>query len=389
MVWLLLPLRKKHRASTHYGLHSIEHSDEDRGMDQREIANLLDARRLQIQEYVVARTMENAFWEERFGPGVRGHIVFDHEHNMASITKAVRYRSPMILTDYVRWLRTTLIDNACSTGMVRETFAYIWDALVAYMPEASHPVLYQPLQAAMHQLTYENAHARQLASLHEHLVEDLTVQVYDSQWHWQMAYGDAGRARARYDIWLMLDYLIDALGTGNNQVVIRHVLWLRERNGQRGLSTTHIQQFLWMLTSLLEQRTPPATASATRQMLSACAAGLLYDNQVYHALLQAQDAVVQEAAHTLSSQGVLPQSEQTAMEIGWYLAYLGDSLGRQDPAPLLGYTRWVQRWFASYGLSPNTLRQTYEVLHSLLERHLPPFAVGPARSMVQAALESV
>jgi len=354
-------------------------------MDHQSIAKALDASRSRIVERVAQETLQNPFWEERYGSGVRDKLVFDGEHNLAALVKAIRYRSQIILDDYLAWLRTTLVRYNCSTGMIHETFAYIWHGIQAELPHAAHAPLYSYIQAGLQSLAYPAPQIQELAASHEQLAELLTSHLYDSQWHWQQAYAHTGRARMLYDAWLLLDYVMDAMGYNDPQVAVRHTVWLRDYLLKAGLSTTHMQQLLWMLTGILEQQTSPAAASDARRVLATVASALLYDEAAYHALLSVQDELVQEVAQALAVHDSRLVMEQVLQETGWYVAYLGDALGTHTADPLVRYVRMVQQ----AGADPQLLHAHLAELHTAAARLLPTYAANDTQAYLQAAAASL
>lgn len=349
-------------------------------MDHRTIATMLEASRHRIIERVIHETMQNPFWVERYGVGVRDKILFDTEHNIAALIKAIRYRSQVMLDDYLAWLRTTLVRHRCSTGMLNETFAYIWNALQAELPYEAYAPLFAYIEAGLNGLRYSQPTIQEIVSLHEQLAEELARHTFDMQWHWQRAYASSGRARCLYDMWLLLDFVIDALGQNDPQVAVQHILWLREFLLPKGLSTTHMQQLLWLLTGILEQRVSPAAASDARRVLATAASALLYDDAAYHALLGEQDALVQEIAHMLVPHDALG-AERLMQETGWYVAYLGDALGLHQAEPLVRYVSDLHQ----AGADPSMLQQHLAATHEAVARHLPAYALAEAQGFVQAA----
>ncbi|MCU0491080.1 MAG: hypothetical protein MUD01_05815 [Chloroflexaceae bacterium] len=354
-------------------------------MEHLEIARQLDSRRLQLVEQLTVEAMQNPFWKERFGEAVREKIAFDNDHNLSTLVKAVRYRSPMILDDYALWLRKTLVEMRCSSGQVRETFAHMWAIVAQHMPAESHPVLYDYIQSALAALAYPNANLQKICAQQNELAEDLVTDTYNASWHWQAAYSQEGRERAVYDAWYLVDYAIDALGTSNNDILGRHVRWLRDHNIRRGLSTMHMQQLLWLLAEVGRRRLPPGPASDLQRVLEAGSGFLAYDKESSVALYHAQEQIVGDVVNTLLQAGLAHAPEQAAMDVGWYLGYVADGLATNDAAALVGYTTWMQLWYANQGVSDQPIRQTYAALTNAFHRYLPEFAAREAEAMLQAA----
>jgi hypothetical protein len=358
-------------------------------MDHLEIATLLETHQSQIANDVITATLQNPFWTERFGNRVNENVILDTNHNIETIARAIRYKSPMILNDYIVWLRKTLVSLRCSTGTVRETLVFLWRAITTHLPAESHSIIYQYIDSASQQLSYTNPAAKRLTDMHEKLAEDLTRQSYDTHWHWQTAYAHEGRSRVLYDSWLAVDFFLDALESTNDHVLVRHILWMRDQCLKRGLSTSHMQQFLWNLMGMVEHHLSSDMMAEVRHVLQMASASLLsYDNETVRALMAAQGAIVSEVAHQLVAQGIVNSPEHAAMEIGWYLAYLTDSLVTNESSNLIGYTRWMQQWFTSHGISQAVLHQIYAALNDALERHLSHHS-HQARSIVRAAQSSL
>ncbi|NJK81246.1 MAG: hypothetical protein HC914_15715 [Chloroflexaceae bacterium] len=351
-------------------------------MNHYEVIHLLESQHTSIRDDVVAATMNNPFWRERFGEEVYQKIIFDTEHNLATLMKAIRYQSPMILSDYILWLRKTLVDLRCSTGMVRETFFYIWNAVAHNLPADAHTMIYQYIQLATQKLNYSKELTTQLGVAHEKLAEALTRQTYDAHWHWQMAYGPDGRAQLRHDTWLCIDYLIDAVGMMDEHIMSRHMRWMRERAVQRGLTTVHVQHFLWFMSTVIESQLPAHTIGEAQRILQASSFALMYEEPAYQALLEAQNALVGNVVHRLGTSAGSARPDQLAMEVGWYVAYLGETLVHPNTNRLSIYSQWLKQHLS---MPAATLNAHYSALLEALAQHLPTDTARQAAKLVQAA----
>jgi hypothetical protein len=354
-------------------------------IDQMEVARLLEDRRGRIVEQVVSEMLTDSFWTERFGQGINQRLLADIDLNIAILIKAVRYRSPMIIEDHMLWRRNLVVPLGCSSGRLRETFARIWNAVAAQLPDWAVPAIHSNILASMQAIAYTSASSQSVVAVHDQLAEDLVAATYDQHWHWQAAYSDVGRQGVSYDAWFFIDYVNDALGYKQPDLAARQARWQRDRNYQRGLCTTHMQQWLWLLSEICERRLPPAAAAEVRQALETSSSFLPHDSEPNRALLAVQDRIVSEVAQHLVAQGLAAHPDQAAMEIGWYMAYLGDSLARKSPDLLRGYTRWMQHWLASQGLPDTPLRQSYAALNAALSHYLPEYAARDACAIIQAS----
>lgn len=358
-------------------------------MDHLTIAKQLDTQRAQVVDQTVAMTLQNPFWMARFGPGISDRLALDFDLNLAALAKAIRYRSPMIFDDHVIWRRNQIVGFGCASGHLREIFGYKWAAMSATLPAEMLPTIYDYIQSGMQALSYPTAGVQQIATAHEQLAESLTAASFGQSWHWQAAYGADGRAAALHDNWFLIDYALDAIGARNSDILGRYVRYRRDANYACGLSSVHMQQLLWLATAAAEQSLAPSAAADLRQVMEAAAGFLAHDSETCHALMASQDQIVQEVAEQLMDAGMAPQPEYAAMEIGWYLAYLNDSLARRDPACLIGYTRWMQHYFAAQGLPDTPLRQSYSAIAGAVERYLPQYAALDARAMLNAAQQTL
>lgn len=353
-------------------------------MDHLTTAKLLDTHRTQIVDQTVALARQSPFWTERFGPEIFERLALDFDLNLANLAKAIRYRSPMIFDDHVLWRRAQIQGFGCSTGHLREIFGYKWAAISQLMPTETLATIYDYIQSGMAAVMPAGANLREAAAAQDGLADELVAATFDQSWHWQAAYGESGRERIVRDAWFLYDYAVDAAG-GKPEILGRHVRELRDRLAARGLSSIHIQQLLWLATQTVEQLLAPPAASELRRAFEGASGYLAYDSEGCTALLAAQDQIVSEVAQELTYAGLAPQPEFAAMEVGWYLAYLNDSMATKDPTSFVNYARWMQHYFASQGLPDTPLRQSFTALSSSLERYLPQYAAHDARSIISAA----
>lgn len=359
-------------------------------MEHLEIAGWIETNQSQIMNDILATTLQNPFWFERFGERVSENIIRDTTYNLETIARAIRYKSPMIFDDYFLWLRRTLVSLRVSTGLVRETLAVLWRHLAAHVPQEGHQIIYEYIESANEKLSYVNPAAKQLYTAHGTLAEEITKRSYDNHWHWQTAYGHQGRQRALYENWLTIDYVLDTLDAGDDHVLMRHMCWMRDQGIRRGLSTLHMQQLLWHIASSSEQHLTPELLHDVRRVLQVASGSLLpQDNQALQALMSVQGAIVNEAAHHLVNQGLAQRPEAAATEIGWYLAYINDGLAENDPSILIGYTRWMQHWLSRNGASPSILHQNYAALKDAVNRSVPTHALQQVVNIIDSAQRSL
>ncbi|NJM06453.1 hypothetical protein HC891_10035 [Candidatus Gracilibacteria bacterium] len=354
-------------------------------MEHLSIAKQLDARRGQLAERVTELALQNPFWEARFGAGIRERLILDMDANLAVVAKAVRYRSPMMLDDHILWRRNQVLGFGCTTGHLREMFAYKWLAINEVMPPHTHPEIYQYIEAAMYALSYQHGSAAAVTAVHEELAERIVAVSFDTFWHWQAAYGSDARTVARNDAWFLVDCLTDALAHHDDSLLGRYVRWKRDQLLTSGLSSVHVQHVLWLTAEAADDLLAPGPAADVRRALEHAASFLSHTSEASLALVEAQEQIVGEVAQQLVSIGLAPQPEQAVLEVGWYLAYLNDGIATSDASGLACYTRWMQQFLADQGLPDTPLRQSYHALGNAIMRYLPDYAARDATAILHAA----
>jgi len=354
-------------------------------MENFDIVQGLEDRRLAIVEDTVQQAMGEPFWAQRFGEGIHVRLKLDIDRNLGVLIQSIRYRSPMIFEDHTRWRRDQIRGFGCSTGHIREMYGNLWRAIARHTPEQWQPFIFGYMQSALEGLIFAGAAPRAVAEQQTHLAEDLARATFDQHWHWQAAYGADGRARLAYEFWYLVDYLVDALGINSTATLGQHVQWQRELWMRRGLCTGHMQHALWLLGEALAARLGPGPAEEARRALTAAGAALAYQRESCQALQSIQAELIGLTAERLMAAGIAPGGAETTTEAGWYVAYLIDSVAAGVPDPLLSYTRWMQHWLAHQGLPDSPLRLSYEALGEAIARLAPEYAAQEALAVLQVA----
>ncbi|MEI7645491.1 MAG: hypothetical protein WCJ55_14555 [Chloroflexales bacterium] len=354
-------------------------------MDRIDIAKLFDRSRSQLRDEIVGLVLRQSFWQQRFGPEIIDRLALDIvEGSLSALSKSIRYGAPMLFADQVRWHRDQLQAVGGSTGHVREICTDIWNVASAHLAESTLAAISAPIQSAFDGLSYAGV-AQRLGVFHADLAEALVAATADAHWHWQAIYGPGGRDRALYEMWFFVDYVIDTLGSGKPDILRRELIWMRNDLTSRGLSTLHVRQLAWLLDQEVAARLPGEAAADLRHVMEVALPAIDDHNESCRALLGAQELIVAEVADHLTTAGLSPHSDQTPAEVGWYLAYLADSIAAGTPGPMCNYTRWMQHWLSDQGLPDTPLRYSYEVLYRAVGQHLPESASREAMAVIQAA----
>lgn len=352
-------------------------------MDRIDIATQLERDRSQIRDEVVGLALGRPFWQQRFGLGIVERLTLDIDSGLAALAKSVRYGSPMLFADQLRWQRDQLQALGCASGHVREIATLIWNVVSAQLPEAALPTITAAIQAALDGLTYRGA-AQQIGAIQAEIAEALVSASFDQHWHWQAIYGPAGRDLAQYEAWFFADYAIDALGSGKPDILRQELIWRRRDLTARGLSTLHVRQLAWLFDQIVAARLP-GEGAAMRALIEHALQALDDTGASSAALITAQEPIVAEVTRQLRAAGLNQPADQVAAEVGWHLAYLADSLAAGSPGPLSGYTQQVRQRLVSQG-GPATLPdQIYAALQAAVGQHMPVPAAREAAAIIQAA----
>lgn len=358
-------------------------------METLEIVRSLETHRQQIVEETVQQALTTPFWVQRFGEDIHVRLTLDMDRNIGVLIQSIRYRSPMIFEDHTRWRRDQIQGFGCASGHLRELYGHMWQAMTRHIPANWHATLSDYMQSALDGLVYPGAASRALAEQQTLVAADLATATFDRHWHWQAAYSTDGRPQLLYDLWYLLDYLVDSLGAAGAATFGAHLRWLRQELIRRGLSTAHVQQLVWLLTTVLEARLDPGAAEKARHILLEAMSTLLYPNESCLVIQSAQSDLIGPIANRLIATGFAPNHSDTAIEASWYVAYLLESLAANSPEPLFGYMRWVQHWLEDQGLPDGPLRLSLETLHNTLQSALPEPIAREAGSILRAARQAL
>ncbi|MGB9632027.1 MAG: hypothetical protein ACPL8I_01740 [Chloroflexaceae bacterium] len=358
-------------------------------METFDIVQRLEDQRLAIIEDTVNQAMREPFWVQRFGEGINVRLKLDLDRNFGVLIQSIRYRSPMIFEDHTRWRRDQIRGFGCSTGHIREMYGNLWRAITRHVPEQWHSFIFGYMQTALEKLAFADTTAYAVAEQQTLLAEDLARVTFDRHWHWQAAYRADGRDRLLHEYWYLIDYLVDALGVRSTTTLGQHVQWQRDAWIRRGLSTNHMQRTLWLLGEGLAARLAQGLAEETWNVLAETGGALAYQRQSCQALQSIQAELIEQTAERLIAAGVAPGGEETTMEVGWYVAYLLDSMAAGVADPLLNYTRWMQHWLAHQGLPDSPLRLSYEALGEAITRLTPDYAAQEALAVLQVAHRAI
>lgn len=193
------------------------------------------------------------------------------------------------------------------------------------------------------------------AALAERVVEDMYLDPF-----WNERFAARGRRHSTQDLVFHVDYLIQAIESGETAVMERYARWLQGVLTARGICTLHLADSFGRLAGAIGEPT-------ARRYLSAARAALLYDGGAARTL--------QERIREAITSGAPGSIEDTA----YYLSYLADAIALGHPKVFLDHVTWLSTFVARNQRDPHLVTSTLETLARTLD-------VDAARSIVVAAL---
>lgn len=124
-------------------------------MDHLVIAMYIDRQRTQVVDRAVALTLGSSGWAARLELGDGERLALDYDVNLAAVAKAIRHRSPAMLSEHLRRCHARGAGQAYSRRQLREALGYKWSAISALLPQEALPTIAGYLELAMSSLDDE------------------------------------------------------------------------------------------------------------------------------------------------------------------------------------------------------------------------------------------
>ena len=168
---------------------------------------------------------------------------------------------------------------------------------------------------------------------------------------WDARFGERGRSFAAEDGEYHITYLVEALRSGNQQVLTRYARWLQSVLTTRGMCSLHLAENFARLSEVIAESgiRNPGYAVAT---LDAGVRALRYDSSAARAVQQEFDALL---AHTRGAINAphpnhpnvtaILGREQVARDVPYLLSYLADALALDRPDVFVDHVRWLAEYY--------------------------------------------
>lgn len=199
---------------------------------------------------------------------------------------------------------------------------------------------------------------KEKAALAERVVEEMYLDPF-----WNERFAARGRRHSTQDLVFHVDYLIQAVESGETGVMERYARWLQGVLTARGMCTLHLADSFGRLAGAIGEPT-------ARRYLNAARVALLYEGGAARAL--------QERIRDAITSGTPGSIEDTA----YYLSYLADAIALGQPKVFLDHVTWLSTFLSKHQRDPHLITSTLETLARTLD-------VDAARSIVATALREL
>lgn len=209
------------------------------------------------------------------------------------------------------------------------------------------------------------------------LTDRVLAEMYvDPFWHDR--FGERADKHGRQDGKFHIDYLCEALATGDAGVMTRYAVWLQQVLTTRGMCTRHLVDNFARLARAIEDESWPDAAQAL-DLLQRAIAALRHGNAAAHAV----QAFANEAAQ-LAAERLEIDRELVEHELAYLADYAADAIALGMPAIVARRASWAATYHERHG---RTLPEAtmLGVLRDVLLERLPAHReaieqVLPARS---------
>lgn len=180
---------------------------------------------------------------------------------------------------------------------------------------------------------------------------------------WEARYGARGRLHADEDSAYHVTYLVEALRSGNSQVMTRYACWLRSVLVPRGMCSAHLAENFERLAALISAEL--ADVAPALRVLEEARLALRYQSGP-GAFLEAKAPELIRALKArlgeLDAPGVPTHARPASL-----LSYLADALQLQRPELFLDHVGFLLRFYRAQPRSSQRLANTLAALEGALE----------------------
>ncbi|MDC0667137.1 hypothetical protein [Nannocystis radixulma] len=213
----------------------------------------------------------------------------------------------------------------------------------------------------------------QLEAASARLTERVLAEMYVDPF-WRERFGQRADKHGRQDGHFHVQYLQQALATGDPAVLENYARWLQQVLTARGMCTRHLAENFERLAAAIAEEPWPDRQAAV-ELLRAATAALTYEDGLARAVQQHADAVVRAAAATLAEDDADPS---VVAELDALVSYCADALALASPQVLMNHVAWLAGFHERRGIARGRLVAQLAAVRVALEQELPESRVAIA-----------
>ncbi|NDJ61862.1 MAG: hypothetical protein GYB67_12100 [Chloroflexi bacterium] len=207
-----------------------------------------------ITEIVVnAMYAATPFWQVRYGDAGRAACATDTRYNIAYIIDAAGRQNAQGLVIHTQWMRKFLIERGMCTAYYAQALTLLADAIVANISSQHHAQIRSINDALQAGLRHDHPFAQLIESQQATITRTVTAQHYDRAVALQQR---MTRHEYANDLLYKLSFLVDAVVTGQPQIMSSHLQWVRSVLPQLNLTPADLDAELHTLAAALPTGTP-------------------------------------------------------------------------------------------------------------------------------------
>jgi hypothetical protein len=222
----------------------------------------------------------------------------------------------------------------------------------------------------------------------DRLTDRVLAEMYTNPF-WFERFGERATVHGRKDGRFHIDYLIQALGSDDPQIMVNYARWLQQVLTSRGMCTRHLAENFDRLAAAIADAGWPDGARAVA-MLEAATAGLRYargaarelQERTSELIVTTVDALYDRHPEWLARSGEAGRT-RCADDVHYHLSYAADAIANDAPTRFVEYVTWISGFLARRNVPREHLVEALEVLAAA------PRATPELRSLLHDGLAAL
>jgi hypothetical protein len=213
--------------------------------------------------------------------------------------------------------------------------------------------------------------------------------------YWADRFGDRGLQFIQQDCQAHMDTLISSIQIDQPGFMPKHYKWLQGVLVHRGLCSRHLYETISAFDRQISEKLPGFWSSIHPFQLPAYA-GLAYEASVCRALAHQEEHIAARAAQRICSENLEwtlrlgVQGEALCLrENRYYLSFLQDALGWQNPQLFTDYLAWFSSYKEARRIMPQMLNHALAYQAEEIKRLLPEAEAQQAVELIEASLSKM